>query len=106
MRRLPIFVALILAVPSLVLAQDVVPFKLGTFEDGGNRYLGLVLDDTLVVDIGQANQALGGAQPRKMYGFWRLSSCVRSQIPGIGSGTGPSSTSSPDLRAISAACSE
>ena len=63
MRRLPIFVALILAVPSLVLAQDVVPFKLGTFEDGGNRYLGLVLDDTLVVDIGQANQALGGAQP-------------------------------------------
>jgi len=63
MRRLPIFVALILAVPSLVLAQDVVPFKLGTFEDGGNRYLGLVLDDTLVVNIGQANQALGGAQP-------------------------------------------
>ncbi|MGI9259158.1 MAG: fumarylacetoacetate hydrolase family protein [Gammaproteobacteria bacterium] len=63
MKRSLIIVAFIFAVPSLVLCQDVVPFKLGTFEDGGNRYLGLVLDDTLVVNIEQANQALGGAQP-------------------------------------------
>ena len=63
MTRLPIILALIFAAPTWLSAQDVVPFKLGTFEDGGDTYLGLVLEDRLVVNIGQANQALDGAKP-------------------------------------------
>jgi 2-keto-4-pentenoate hydratase/2-oxohepta-3-ene-1,7-dioic acid hydratase in catechol pathway len=62
MKYLPIILALIFAAPTWVFAQEVVPFKLGTFEDGGKNYLGLVLDDSLVVDIAQANQALDGAK--------------------------------------------
>ena len=54
---------LILSIPSLVLAQDAVPFKLGTFGDGGEAWLGLVIDDTLVVDIAEANAALEGDRP-------------------------------------------
>ena len=38
-------------------------FKLGTFEERGQRFLGLVLRDTLVVHIAQANAALPGAKP-------------------------------------------
>ena len=34
-----------------------VPFKLGTFERGGQAFVGLVLRDTQVVDIAQANTA-------------------------------------------------
>ena len=63
MRRLAIILFFGLTVPWSILAQNVVPFKVGTFDDGGDRYLGLVLDDTLVVNIGQANQALGGTRP-------------------------------------------
>ncbi len=63
MSRLPFLAAVLVAVPSLVLGQDVVPFKLGTFEDGGEQYLGLVLDDTRVAHIVQANEALGGERP-------------------------------------------
>ena len=62
MRR-TVTLTLILLVPSLVLAQDVVPFKLGTFEDGGETYLGLVLNDSLVVNIAEANESLGGDRP-------------------------------------------
>ena len=54
---------LIMSMPSLALAQDVVPFKLGTFADGGETYLGLVLDDSLVVNIAEANASLEGDQP-------------------------------------------
>ena len=63
MKRLLIILALIFAAPTWLSAQDVVPFKLGTFEDGGENYLGLVLDDSLVVNIAQANQTLDGAKP-------------------------------------------
>jgi 2-keto-4-pentenoate hydratase/2-oxohepta-3-ene-1,7-dioic acid hydratase in catechol pathway len=38
-------------------------FKLGTFQERGRTFLGLVLDDTLVVDIRQANAAISGAKP-------------------------------------------
>ena len=38
-----------------------VPFKLGTFEQGGRTLLGLVLRDTQVVDIAQANTAFEAA---------------------------------------------
>ena len=63
MKRLPVLIALIFSVPMCLLAQEVVPFKLGTFEDSGDVYLGLVLEDRLVVHIEQANQALDGAKP-------------------------------------------
>lgn len=36
-------------------AQKVTPFKLGTFERGGQTFLGLVLDDARVLDIAAAN---------------------------------------------------
>lgn len=36
------------------------PFKLGTFERGGQTFVGLVLRDTQVVDLAQANAALEG----------------------------------------------
>jgi 2-keto-4-pentenoate hydratase/2-oxohepta-3-ene-1,7-dioic acid hydratase in catechol pathway len=38
-------------------------FKLGTFEERGRIFLGLVLRDIVVVDISQANAALEGAKP-------------------------------------------
>jgi 2-keto-4-pentenoate hydratase/2-oxohepta-3-ene-1,7-dioic acid hydratase in catechol pathway len=38
-----------------------VPFKLGTFERAGQVFLGLVLNDTQVVDIAQANAAFESA---------------------------------------------
>ena len=34
-----------------------VPYKLGAFERSGQAFLGLVLKDTQIVDIGQANAA-------------------------------------------------
>lgn len=61
--RMTAIAALIMSMPSPVLAQDVVPFKLGTFEDGGGAWLGLVLDDSLVVNIAEANAALDGDGP-------------------------------------------
>ena len=63
MKRLPGLIALAFTMPVGLMAQEVVPFKLGTFADGGDNYLGLVLDDRLVVDIAAANQALDGAKP-------------------------------------------
>ena len=38
-----------------------VPYKLGTFERNGQAFLGLVLKDTQIVDIAQANAAYEGA---------------------------------------------
>ncbi len=63
MKRALLLLALTIAVPSILLAQDVVPFKLGTFEANGEAYLGLVLGDSIVVNIAAANQALDGAKP-------------------------------------------
>ncbi|MEO8313190.1 MAG: fumarylacetoacetate hydrolase family protein [Pseudomonadota bacterium] len=40
-----------------VLAQGTTPFKLGTFQQNGREFTGLVLNDTKVVDIAQANVA-------------------------------------------------
>jgi 2-keto-4-pentenoate hydratase/2-oxohepta-3-ene-1,7-dioic acid hydratase in catechol pathway len=65
---------LALAIASLVAASShlgaqggaAVPFKLGTFEQNGRLFVGLVLRDTQVVDIAQANaafeKATGGAR--------------------------------------------
>jgi len=50
------------AVPSL-LGQAQEPFKLGTFDERGQVFLGLVVRDNLVVHIAQASAALPGAKP-------------------------------------------
>ena len=39
-----------LSSPNHLNGQETVAFKLGTFADGAEPYLGLVLDDSLVVD--------------------------------------------------------
>ncbi len=52
--RLGLSGALLLAA-SVALAADATPFKLGTFANNGQQYLGLVLDDRHVVDIAAAN---------------------------------------------------
>ena len=41
------------------------PFKLGTFERGGQVFVGLVLRDTQVVDVAQANAALERRDPAR-----------------------------------------
>ncbi|MDE0003871.1 MAG: fumarylacetoacetate hydrolase family protein [Rhodospirillaceae bacterium] len=61
--RNTVIAALIAAMPALGLTQNAVPFKLGTFEDGGATWLGLVLDDSLVVNIAEANASLDGDRP-------------------------------------------
>ena len=62
MKRVYLLLALTLAVPSYLVAQDQ-PFKLGRFADGDRTYVGLVLDDSVVVNIAQANNTLAGAKP-------------------------------------------
>ena len=61
--RKTVIPALVVLIPSLAFAQDVVPYKLGTFESGGEAWLGLVLDDSLVVNIAEASAALGDDGP-------------------------------------------
>src|SRR5882672_3616766 len=63
------FVALVLALAVAVIASAglraqagaAVPFKLGTFEQGGRTFLGLVLRDAQIVDIARANAAYEAA---------------------------------------------
>ena len=45
------------AVPALF-AQSPVPFKLGTFEQSGRAFVGVVIKDALVMDLAQASAAL------------------------------------------------
>jgi 2-keto-4-pentenoate hydratase/2-oxohepta-3-ene-1,7-dioic acid hydratase in catechol pathway len=39
-------------------AQTATPFKLGTFDQGGRTFVGVVLKDSVVIDLAQANTAL------------------------------------------------
>jgi 2-keto-4-pentenoate hydratase/2-oxohepta-3-ene-1,7-dioic acid hydratase in catechol pathway len=64
------FVGLVLALAVAVIASAglgaqagaaAVPFKLGTFEQGGRTFLGLVLRDAQIVDIARANAAYESA---------------------------------------------
>jgi 2-keto-4-pentenoate hydratase/2-oxohepta-3-ene-1,7-dioic acid hydratase in catechol pathway len=64
MKHVLITMALGLATAQGLFGQIREPFKLGTFEEHGNVFLGLVLRDSLVVDIARANDALAGAKPR------------------------------------------
>ncbi len=50
-------------VAQTVPAQVREPFKLGTFEHQGQRFVGLVLRDTLVIDIAMANASLERDNP-------------------------------------------
>ncbi len=52
-----IAVAALAAVPT-VFAQGTPPFKLGTFEQNGRAFVGVVLKDAFVIDLGQASAAL------------------------------------------------
>jgi 2-keto-4-pentenoate hydratase/2-oxohepta-3-ene-1,7-dioic acid hydratase in catechol pathway len=67
---LALTVAVAIAASAYVGAQTgggAVPFKLGTFERNGQPFLGLVLRDTQIVDIAQANaayQASNASAPR------------------------------------------
>jgi len=56
-----------------------VPFKLGTFERNGQAMVGLVLRDTQVVDIAQANAAFenGNASPRRFTMTSSAAWCMR-----------------------------
>jgi 2-keto-4-pentenoate hydratase/2-oxohepta-3-ene-1,7-dioic acid hydratase in catechol pathway len=65
MKQIVVLAALaVLGSPALIAAQgnpsisSVEPFKLGTFEIGGEPRIGVVLRDTLVVDLEAANRAL------------------------------------------------
>ena len=50
-------VVTVAAVP-LVFAQSPVPFKLGTFEQNGRAFVGVVIKDALVMDLAQASAAV------------------------------------------------
>ena len=63
MKRALITVVLVFAAASGLCAQGPEPFKLGTFEERGQAFLGLVVRDSLVANIAQANAALPGAKP-------------------------------------------
>jgi 2-keto-4-pentenoate hydratase/2-oxohepta-3-ene-1,7-dioic acid hydratase in catechol pathway len=52
--------------PALRPAPSDTPFKLGTFADTGDNFVGVVLDEALVIDLGAAGDALGFAPPADM----------------------------------------
>jgi 2-keto-4-pentenoate hydratase/2-oxohepta-3-ene-1,7-dioic acid hydratase in catechol pathway len=54
---------LVFAAASGLCAQGPEPFKLGTFEESGQVFLGLVIRDSIVANIAQANAALDGVKP-------------------------------------------
>ncbi len=45
-------------------AQAPMPFKLGTFEQGGRTFVGIVLKDSIVIDMAQASTALKNPAPK------------------------------------------
>ena len=79
-----IFFVLVLLITgtSQTIAQDDQAFKLGTFEDNG-IYVGLVLDDSLVVNLGIANDAVSGNKvdmPADMYGIIEHYDRIRARL--------------------------
>lgn len=63
-RQFVLITILVLAISAPLLAQSAAsptsaePFKLGTFEINGDRHVGIVLRDSLVVELNAANRAL------------------------------------------------
>ncbi len=58
-RLVPAYVALAAVfVTANFHAQSPMPFKLGTFDQGGKPFVGVVVKDSIVIDLAQANTAL------------------------------------------------
>src|SRR6185503_6076521 len=57
-RVIALLAAVGIASTVLVQAQNVTPFKLGTFERQGRIFVGLVLRDSMVVDFAAASRAI------------------------------------------------
>lgn len=82
MNRIIALLTVSLASPAYVAAQDT-PFKLGTFEDNGEVFVGLVLDDSLVVNLPAANSAIAGARaeiPADMHGMIAAYDTLRPRL--------------------------
>ncbi len=58
-----LIVSLCVGASGIHLAAQGTPYKLGTFAQGTRTFVGLVLNDTTVVDLAQANQALEKENP-------------------------------------------
>ena len=56
--------ALVSGIPAFAADQAGTPFKLGTFRTKGREFIGLVLQDTRVVDIAAADKAFERSHPR------------------------------------------
>ena len=50
--------AAVLAACTIVIGQNATPFKLGTFDQNGRAFVGVVLKDAIVIDLAQASAAL------------------------------------------------
>ena len=46
------------AAASNVFGQGAMPFKLGTFEQGGRTFVGIVVKDAIVIDFAQAQRGV------------------------------------------------
>src|SRR5687767_15366878 len=58
-RLLKIIVSIVIfAAGAHVFGQGAVPFKLGTFDQNGRSFVGVVLKDAFVIDLAQASAAL------------------------------------------------
>ncbi len=103
MKRVCIALALTVTLPSYLAAQDATPFKLGTFQDDDHVYVGLVLDDRLVVDISQANDTLDGARlsmPGDMRGVIERYDELRPRLGAIADAAAASGVQAPYVMAL------
>jgi 2,4-diketo-3-deoxy-L-fuconate hydrolase len=69
MKRMQVVLCAALLHSAAAVAADVRPFKLGTFDTEGRVFVGAVLDEAVVIDLGAAATALrrpAGAGPRDM----------------------------------------
>ena len=95
LRFAPLTALSIVLVTTEFSAQTPTPFKLGTFEQGGRTFVGVVLKDAVVIDLAQASAALKSpppkiAPPTDMKDvIARYDSGVRTRIGEVLAGTKP-----------------
>ena len=53
-----VVVLIVCAAATMAFGQSPMPFKLGTFEQGGRSFVGVVLKDAIVIDLAQASAAV------------------------------------------------
>jgi 2-keto-4-pentenoate hydratase/2-oxohepta-3-ene-1,7-dioic acid hydratase in catechol pathway len=58
MKRVLLGFFLLAVSPTVLGAQETIPFKLGTFERAGNVFVGVVVGDSVVIDLAAANASL------------------------------------------------